>query len=91
MDLLRRAGADDFACSSQLLLLEQFKKLNSQGVTAHVNERKMTAWKVTHWKARINSFHGDQGSLRELTVTEGEAQVIEKRLNRSKKAWGSLG
>lgn len=40
LDLLRRVGADDFACSCQLSLLEQFKKLNSQGITAHVNERK---------------------------------------------------
>lgn len=49
---------------------------------------KATAWKVTHWKARINSFHGDQGSLRELTVTEWEAQVIGKRLNRQEDHWG---
>lgn len=40
LDLLRHVGADDFACSCQLSLLEQFKKLNFQGVTAHVNERK---------------------------------------------------
>lgn len=51
----------------------------------------VTAWKVTHWKARINPFHSDQGSLRELTVTEWEAQVIGKGLievKRQRDHWG---